>query len=143
MNYRKESKYCWSPSSEKVFHSHNPHNNRSSNSSNPTSLPPLILKLAQPLGHSRHRSAFNIWASNKAPNTKQHRRQRNGYWAVLRESKVYHHRMTWLSSVHVRYKQLIDLKCPAVSAGTGAAQIIPLTQRQLPAKRCKQKWQEA
>ena len=115
------------------------HNNRSRQPSNSTSFPPLILKLAQPSGHSQHRSTFSIRASNKAPYTKQHRRRRKEYRVALRESTVQQQRIAWWSNVHVRCKQLLNRKRPAASVVIGAAQTTPLTQRQLPVKKRRKK----
>ena len=118
------------------------HNNRTQKPPTSTS-PPIILKLAQPSGQSRHCSVSTKGAFNKANNKKQRRRRRKEYRVVLRGSTIQQLRITWWSISQFRCRQLLDRKRPAVSVATGASQLIKITQRQLPAKRRKRQHQKA
>ena len=118
------------------------HNNRSHKMLKSTPPSPIRLKLAQPPGLSRHRSAFNTETYKKSNHTKHRRRRRKKYQLVLKRSTVQQLRITWWSNTQSRCKQLLDRKRSAVSVVTGAAQTIKTTQRQRPAKRRKWQWQK-
>ena len=113
---------------------------KSINSSNPAVHPTFILELSKHSEHHCHGSAHKMKISHEAPNSQQRRRQKREHWVIIGGSKVQRHRTAWWSRAHERVRQLLDRKRPAVSVVAGAAQKIPITQRQLPVRRRKRKW---
>ena len=126
---------------KKRFSTSYSHNKKSINSFHPAVHPTFILELSKHSEHHRHGSARKMKISHEAPNSRQHRRQKREHRVVLGGSKVQAHGTAWCSRAHERVRQLLDRKRPAVSVVAGAAQKMPTTQRQLPARRRKeQRW---